>query len=448
MSFIVDKQTLDDLHIFGRFRKDALYNLFNTTQTRGGAQLLEEMFLYPMADGARIRKRSSIIRYFMERNIAFPFQQDAFDAIEHYLENHDDRTQLAAEDDTLQRKLRIYMGADAEFEWLQKGMIACIDVFNTLKDFLQVMRPSDVPTAYSTDLKEMQALLSDEQLTWMLQEKGAKKLTYAKAAKYDRQLRFLSAAAIRKLLQHIYGMDVYIAVAKVAMSKGYVFAEVLEGSSNNIRINGMYHPYLANPVANSLHIDQRSNVIFLTGANMAGKSTFMKTLGITIYLAHMGFPVPAQSMQFTVLQGLFTTINLADNLGMGYSHFYAEVLRLKKIAQQVNRAENILIIFDELFRGTNVKDAYDATVAVTEAFATKQNCTFIISTHIMEAGEELQTKCPNINFVYFPTVLKANKPVYTYQLSSGITSDRHGMMIINNERIIEIIKSRQTSKPS
>jgi Mismatch repair ATPase (MutS family) len=63
---------------------------------------------------------------------------------------------------------------------------------------------------------------------------------------------------------------------------------------------------------------------------MAGKSTFMKSVSIAMYLAHAGFPVAAQQMQFAVLDGAYTTINLPDNLGMGASHFYAEVLRLKK----------------------------------------------------------------------------------------------------------------------
>jgi len=113
------------------------------------------------------------------------------------------------------------------------------------------------------------------------------------------------------------------------------------------------------------------------------------------------------------------------------------------VAEQVARTENLVIIFDELFRGTNVKDAYDATVAVTAAFAEKRNCTFIISTHIIEAGDVLREQCQNINFVYFPTVMHGNTPQYTYQLTAGITNDRHGMMIINNENIIGIIESRR-----
>ena len=98
-----------------------------------------------------------------------------------------------------------------------------------------------------------------------------------------------------------------------------------------------------------------------------------------------------------------------------------------------------MIIFDELFRGTNVKDAYDATVAVTEAFSQKKSCVFMISTHIIEAGEELQKKCNNIEYVYLPTVMEGSVPRYTYKLEKGITEDRHGMIIIRNEGILDIL---------
>jgi DNA mismatch repair ATPase MutS len=155
----------------------------------------------------------------------------------------------------------------------------------------------------------------------------------------------------------------------------------------------------------------------------------------------MGFPVPAASMEFSVQNGLFTTINLPDNINMGYSHFYAEVIRVKKVAESINRSKNLIVIFDELFRGTNVKDAYDATVAVTEAFAANKNCIFIISTHIIEAGETLRERCDNIYFINLPTVMEGSQPLYTFKIAEGITSDRHGMIIINNEGILEILKN-------
>jgi len=100
----------------------------------------------------------------------------------------------------------------------------------------------------------------------------------------------------------------------------------------------------------------------------------------------------------------------------------------------------MIVVFDELFRGTNVKDAYDATVAISHAFAGKRKSTFVISTHIIEAGEALKELRDNIKFLYLPTVMKGNKPEYTYQLREGITSDRHGMVIIRNEGILEILR--------
>jgi len=161
-----------------------------------------------------------------------------------------------------------------------------------------------------------------------------------------------------------------------------------------------------------------------------------------MYLAHMGFPVAAREMEFSVLDGIYTTINLSDNLSIGASHFYAEVLRIKKIAKELSAGKNIFVIFDELFRGTNVKDAYEATIAITTAFAKKRNSVFVISTHIIEAGEVLKEHA-NISFKYLPTRMKGTTPEYTYTLESGITDDRHGMIIINNEGILELLKKKR-----
>jgi len=165
----------------------------------------------------------------------------------------------------------------------------------------------------------------------------------------------------------------------------------------------------------------------------------MKSLGIAVYLAHLGFPVAADAMEFSVKDGLYSSINVSDNLNLGYSHFYAEVQRVKTVAQQVSAGHDLVVIFDELFKGTNVKDAYDATLAVTESFSGYRNCCFVVSTHIIEVGEALKTPGDHIRFAYLPTVMDGHVPRYTYRLAAGITSDRHGMMIIENEKILPTI---------
>ena len=80
------------------------------------------------------------------------------------------------------------------------------------------------------------------------------------------------------------------------------------------------------------------------------------------------------------------------------------------------------------------------TLAVTEAFSGFRNCVFIISTHIIEVGGQLMKEDRNIQFSYLPTIMDGMTPGYTYTLQEGITSDRHGMIIIQNEGILEIIK--------
>jgi DNA mismatch repair ATPase MutS len=165
----------------------------------------------------------------------------------------------------------------------------------------------------------------------------------------------------------------------------------------------------------------------------------MKSVGIAVYLAHMGFPLACSSMRFTVMDGLYSSVNVPDDLNKGYSHFYAEVLRVKTVAAEVASEKKLFVIFDELFKGTNVKDAYDATLAVTAAFASFRKSFFIISTHIIEVGEELMRSDDSIRFVFLPTVMQGTVPTYTYTLQKGITEDRQGMIILENEGILEML---------
>lgn len=446
MQFNTDKQTLDDLNIFGKPGRDSIFTVFNQTHTRGGAGILEQMFRHPLSDVTAINNRSSIIQYFSAHGIDFPFSSSLFDSAELYLQMDDERTRLPREKESLGGKLRHLVGEDHQYRIIHNGVNAMIDILQQLDAFLQQISGSASETPYETVLQETGQYLTDPELEPLLQEKNKRKLSYTQTAVYDDLLRFRSRKMLQRILYHIYHLDVYITVGKLAAKNGYVFPEALNKDLHTVQLEGLFHPLVRNAVPNSLTITPDSNIIFLTGANMAGKSTFMKSLGIAMFLAHMGFPVAARKMSFSVRDGIYTTINLSDNLATGSSHFYAEVLRVKKVAQELANAKNLFIIFDELFRGTNVKDACEATIAITAAFAQKENCMFIVSTHIIEAGEVLKQRCRNIRFACLPTSMQGNKPVYTYTLAEGITADRHGMIIINNEGILNIINNRLSKK--
>jgi len=444
MAFSVDKQTLDDLNLLGRYKPNSIFNVFNHTRTRGGGQLLEMMFAHPLSEPDAINKRSSIFQYFQTKQLVFPINDELFELVDHYLSNAAHANPVVAAMNTCRRKLMNYIGSDKEFEVIYQGLIATIEFMNIVYEFNSNLKKDGQSSAYHETVAEMDKIFQDKRLAFVLKEKGTTRLPLWKVARYDYKLRYACREEIKRMMQIVYEYDVYITVTDVARKRhfSYAKAHLMTGDRNCIDIVNVSHPQLVGGIANSVRIDHEHNVLFLTGANMAGKSTFMKSFSIAVYLAHMGFPVAAEKMDFTVQDGMYTSINVPDNLNMGYSHFYAEVLRVKHVAEEVAAGKNLVIIFDELFKGTNVKDAHDATVAVTEAFSENRNCSFIISTHIIEAGHDLK-KYDNFRFVFLPTIMEGNIPRYTYRLQEGITNDRHGMMIINNEHIVDIIKGRE-----
>jgi DNA mismatch repair ATPase MutS len=445
MNFRTDSQTLSDLKIFGKPGEPSIFDFYNHTRTRKGAEILKQMFLYPLSDPKEINQRSSIISYFTKIKTAFPFRTEWFDQIEFYLSIGDERTRLSIEECTLVKRFKKLIVEDTDYTAIHNGIMGVIAMVNTLNSFLENL-PEEQDLPYYEKKKEIKHLLGDTVFVTLSSEKNKRKLPCEKVVDYDNKLRFGASIKIKELLGHIYDLDVYLSVSRVAMQNNFTFPVALEHSKLRVYLEGVYHPQVKNAVANTILISEQHNIVFLTGANMAGKSTFMKSLGIAMYIAHMGFPVAAMKMEFSVMDGIYTTINLADDLAMGSSHFYSEVLRVKKMAKEVGLNKNLFIIFDELFRGTNVKDAYEATIAVTEAFAQKSNCMFIVSTHIIEAASVLKERCDTINFTYLPTRMSTvNIPEYTYTLEPGVTADRHGMLIIQNEGILEILKKRKNN---
>ena len=441
MAFKIDTQTVNDLKIVGDSKGKDVYSLFNKTQTRGGAKILKDMFIYPCSRADEIIHRVNTIQYFKEQDLAFPFNTAIFDTIEFYLSDTDERTRLRAHSDGVKRKFDHMIGADTQYQQISKGVSDTLQFFMDLNRFVTTLGNKTVKGDVHKNMSIVNAILDKPSLGFIKSMEKVGKLSYAKTVAYDELFRFTIRKDILPLLHYAYEIDVFIAVAEVSTTLNFAFAEINKSDSNTIDMKGVYHPLVPNAVPNDIQIDEQNNMVFLTGANMAGKSTFMKTFSIAIYLAHMGFPLPAKSMRFNIQNGMFTTINLADNLNMGFSHFYAEVSRVKKVAEAVNNNERLIVVFDELFRGTNVKDAYEATVAVVAAFANKRKCTFIISTHIIEAGEDLKQLRDTIKFLYLPTIMKDTIPQYTYTLKEGITSDRHGMLIIENEKILDILKT-------
>jgi DNA mismatch repair protein MutS len=444
MGLALDKQTLEDLNITGKYKSNSVYNIFNKVRTDGGERLLGTMFDKPLSDAPQINKRSAIFKYFQEQGLVFPLERQEVVQLEDYLVYGASSYGFA---NSLYWLYKKYQGAflhDPAYAEMIQRQAAAIRVLQKLQWFVLTI-PQQEEGVYADEWCELREVLSNPIVVGLLNGLHADGLGFWQRLKLDNKLRKALNGSVLLLMDRIYELDVYIAVSRVSADRGFAYAEAIHASESILAVTQLWHPSLRHGVPNTISLDSRNNLMFLTGANMAGKSTLMKSIGIGLYLAHLGFPVAAESMTFSVMDGLYTSINVSDNLHQGYSHFYAEVLRVKQAAQMVHAGNNMLVIFDELFKGTNVKDAYDATLAVSKAFAAHRNCLFIISTHIVEVGEALADQ-NNIQFRYLPTVMEKNIARYTYQVTAGISSDRHGMTIIRNEGILEMIKGERRDK--
>lgn len=442
MSFTTDKQTLYDLNLLGKFNKNSIINIYNRTVTGKGERILEMMFLTPLNEAGEINERSSVFRYFQKNNINFPISVELMDEVESYLSSFGAENKLESVFNVTKYKVRRIILGDDYYDKIESGLLALIKMLNELYTFVNQLPEED--NYYRQTIDQISDIFEDEGIKWIREVPEKKSgLSFIQMSQYDYKFRYKYASQLDKILNFIYEIDVYTSVAQTAIERNFIYAEALTGKINEIKIEGVYHPAIKKAIANKIALDTDKNVFFLTGANMAGKSTFMKSCSIALYLAHMGFPVPAKKMEFSPMDGIYTSINVPDDINRGYSHFYAEVLRVKNIAIEVGKGKRLFVIFDELFKGTNVKDAYDGTVAVTEAFGGNRQCSFIISTHIIEVGDALKDlKQNNVQFYYFPTLMDGMIPRYTYTLQEGITEDRHGMLIINNEGIVDIIKGQ------
>jgi DNA mismatch repair ATPase MutS len=196
---------------------------------------------------------------------------------------------------------------------------------------------------------------------------------------------------------------------------------------------------LETPVAYNVHLDQEQNFLFLTGANMAGKSTFIKAVGVAVYLAHVGMGVPATGLHLSLFDGLLSNIQVEDNITKGESYFFNEVQRIKKTINKINDGRNWLILIDELFKGTNVQDAMKCSTVVVEGLRKMQNALFILSTHLYEIGEGLM-QFPNIQFRYFETSVNEDQLIFNYQLKTGISNDRLGYLILKREGVVNMLE--------
>jgi len=267
-------------------------------------------------------------------------------------------------------------------------------------------------------------------------------VTFLETFTIDQNFRLNFKDEMGILIDLIYELDVLISMALAVNKYGFSFPEFISDETKAIiDVRGLWHPFVKDPQVNDLKFNNEDYFMFLTGPNMAGKTTYLKAVGIAVYTAHLGYGVPAEEMKLTPFNNIFSSINTSDNLSKGYSYFYSEVLRVKEAAKRLRKYNKSLMIFDELFRGTNVKDAYDGSLLVIKGLMQWQQSVFILSSHLIELAKEV-TEMKNIKFNYFESGIDNNNPFFTYKILEGISDERLGLLILKNAGIEELLNPK------
>lgn len=206
-------------------------------------------------------------------------------------------------------------------------------------------------------------------------------------------------------------------------------AEIVEEDKVVYEARGLYHPFLGRKAVRNDFSITNQNYYIITGANMAGKSTFLRSIGINYILATCGMPVFADELRISLFS-LFSSMRTTDDLAHGISYFNAELLRLQQLIESCKENSRTLIILDEILKGTNSLDKLNGSRLFLKS-VTSLPVTGVIATHDLELSK-MQQEYPDRFHNYCFEIQLSDEITYTYKLSQGVAQNQNATYLLKN----------------
>lgn len=259
---------------------------------------------------------------------------------------------------------------------------------------------------------------------------GSSRLAFDQHARGKAKERLLLLADLLGQFESLWS------IAAATVEHGWTYPT----AGNRLRIEGLTHPFLGKQaVANTFELGAEVRVCFLTGPNMAGKSTFLKAVAVAMILAQVGSGVPAVSMEFAPVRTVFSSVQIVDNIGAGESFYLAEVRRIHGLAVAVREYGSAVAVIDEPFRGTNAHDAAEATLAVITRLAAHKSVVTLVASHLGEVGSLIANDA-RIRSLHFAADVSAEPPRFDFKLRDGVSNQRLGMILLRQEHVLELLE--------
>ncbi|MBB1283656.1 DNA mismatch repair protein MutS [Flavisolibacter sp. BT320] len=434
----IDKITFNDISIFHTEEEASIFHKLNFTKTVGGKEWLRRFFTEPHHDLKRILGTQQILKTLLNHIDDWPLEitNGTIIMLAKFLDyNLDPIPQNPNPVNSVTYKLL----HSADYSMTKYSVKHFADFMRGLRKIILLFKGAELPGSLSFYIDRMLKLLQEGPLLQLSKTGEDEKFSIQQNLYYGYHMRVHYKSELHELIDIYSRLEAWYSMAMAVKTYDLHFPEFIEQEEPFLKAEGLYHVLLQKPVPYDMTMQPRENFIFLTGANMAGKSTLIKAVGSAVFLAHMGMGVPAKSMQLTLFDGLLTNINVIDNIARGESYFFNEVQRIKNTIYKINDGKKWLVLIDELFKGTNVQDAMKCSLTVIKGLIKIKNSLFILSTHLYEIGEELKSY-PNISFKYFETTVTEDQLSFSYQLKDGVSNDRIGYVILRREKVVEMLE--------
>jgi len=435
----IDNTTFNDLSIFHREEESSIFHKLNFTQTVGGKEWLARFFSEPLNDLKKITEIQHILQCIAGHEAEWPLTitNGTIMVIEKFYESPID-TIPDAPNFINALSYKVLHAPDYSLVRYTVGHFA--DFVRGFRELVALFDNDKSPALLRNYIQRAATLINHEAIRKLAATKKGIALSPLETIYFGNYIRYRFKNAALELIDIFGRLDAWYSMGKAITAFHLSYPQFTDSPHADLDAKGLYHILLSTPVAYDVNLRQQQNFLFLTGANMAGKSTFIKSVGAAVYLAHLGMGVPAVHMNLTIFDGILSNINVEDNIVKGESYFFNEVQRIKNTITKINDAKKWLVLIDELFKGTNVQDAMKCSGAVIKGLIKIPNSLFILSTHLYEIAEELKPYS-NIIFRYFETEVKEDQLIFSYQLKEGVSNDRIGYLILKQEKVVEMLEN-------
>ena len=435
---VIDRISFNDISIFHSDEEASIFHKLNFTKTVGGKEWLRRFFTEPHSDLKRILGTQTIIKILLEHLDDWPTEitNGTVIMMDKFLDyNLDPIPQNPNAFNSYSYKIL----HSADYSMVKYSVKHFGDFLRGMQKLVHLFDGTELSTNLQFYIDRIKKILEEKPLRDLALSNAKDELTVQQNLYYGYYYRVQFKTDLNELMEIFSRLEAWYSMAKAVKTYDLHFPEFIDQDDPYFKAEGLYHVLLQQPIPYDLVLQPNENFLFLTGANMAGKSTLIKAVGSAVFLAHIGMGVPAKSMKLSLFDGLLSNINVTDNIAKGESYFFNEVQRIKNTVYKINDGKKWLVLIDELFKGTNVQDAMKCSLTVIKGLMKIKNSLFILSTHLYEIGDELK-QYPNISFKFFETSVNDDQLAFSYQLNEGISNDRIGYVILRREKVVEMLE--------